>query len=300
MDKSKILITGGTGMVGHALQKIIPDATYISSKDYDLTNEHHVKTLMQESSWNVVIHLAAKVGGIIDNMTKQSDYFEENVLMNTNLVKWARQTNVKQFIGVLSTCIYPDIVDSYPMNESVLHLGPPTPTNFSYGYAKRCLAVQIDACNTQYGTKFQYLTPCNMYGPNDKIGSRSHFVSALLNKIKQAEKDGVDYIKLFGTGKPLRQFMHSDDFAKIIKLCIDNNVYESFNVATPENLSINDIATLALEVTNNRHMKIEYDHTKPVGQYRKDVCIDKMYSLFPKIELKSLNQGLKETYDQIS
>ena len=295
-----ILVTGGTGMVGKALQKIIPNATYVSSKDYDLTDELAVKTLMQNTSWDVVVHLAAKVGGIIDNMNNQCDYFEDNIQMNTNLVKWARKTGVKQFIGVLSTCIYPDTSDSYPMKEEDLHKGPPTITNFSYGYAKRCLAVQIDASNMQHGTNFQYLTPCNMYGPGDKIGGKSHFISALLSKIKDAENSGSDHIKLFGTGQPLRQFLHSEDFAKIIKFCIDNNIYESFNVATSENLSINDTALLALDATGNKHIKVKYDTSKPDGQYRKDVCIDRMNTLFPNIKLKSLKQGLKETYDQIS
>jgi GDP-L-fucose synthase len=219
----KILITGGSGMVGKSLKKLLPSATYLSSSDCDLTNESEVISLMTNTKFDVVIHLAAKVGGIIDNINKPDDYFTDNIQMNTNIVKWSRITGVNRFIGILSTCIYPDKVDTYPMTEDMLHQGPPTPTNFSYGYAKRCLAVHIDASNTQYGTKYQYLTPCNLYGENDKFGENSHFVAALVKKIVKMEQDGGKTLGLFGTGKPLRQFMHSDDLANIIKYCIDND-----------------------------------------------------------------------------
>ena len=186
----KILVTGGSGMVGKSLKKILPEATYLSSKECDLKNEEEVKSLMNNNEFDTVIHLAAKVGGIIDNINKPDDYFVDNIQMNTNIVKWSRITGVKRFIGILSTCIYPDKVISYPMTEDMLHQGPPTPTNFSYGYAKRCLAVQIDACNKQYGTKYQYLTPCNLYGENDKFGDNSHFIAVLVKKIIKMEKDG--------------------------------------------------------------------------------------------------------------
>ena len=115
-------------------------------------------------------------------------------MMNTLLVDYAYKFKVSRFIGILSTCIYPDKTDLYPMTEDALHIGPPTPTNFSYGYAKRCLAVHIDACNKQYGTKYQYLTPCNLYGEHDKFGENSHFVAALIKKIHEAKVAGEDKI----------------------------------------------------------------------------------------------------------
>lgn len=296
----KILVTGGSGMVGKSLKKILPDATYLSSSDCDLTKEDKVLSLMTNVKFDVVIHLAAKVGGIIDNISKPDDYFVDNIQMNTNIVKWSRITGVKRFIGILSTCIYPDKVSNYPMTEDMLHQGPPTPTNFSYGYAKRCLAVQIDACNTQYGTKYQYLTPCNLYGENDKFGENSHFIAALVKKIVKMEKDGDSTLELFGTGKPLRQFMYSDDLAWVIKECLDKDIYESFNVSTEENLSIREMAEIALNSCGLKNYKINFDPTKPDGQYRKDVSIEKLKGLLPKFKTLHLGEGIKKVYDKIS
>jgi len=297
---SKILVTGGSGMVGKSLKKLLPNATYLSSKECDLKNEEEVKSLMNNNEFDAVIHLAAKVGGIIDNINKPDDYFVDNIQMNTNIVKWSRITGVKRFIGILSTCIYPDKVITYPMTEDMLHQGPPTPTNFSYGYAKRCLAVQIDACNKQYGTKYQYLTPCNLYGENDKFGDNSHFIAALVKKIVKMEKDGSSTLELFGTGKPLRQFMHSDDLAWVIKECLDKNIYESFNVATEENLSIREMVDIALKSCNLKNTQLAFDKTKPDGQYRKDVSIEKLKGLLPNFKTLPLNKGIKKVYDKIS
>jgi GDP-L-fucose synthase len=292
----RIVVTGGSGMVGRSLKKILPEAIYLSSKDYDLTSERGVAQMYNDLKPTAVIHLAAKVGGIIDNINKPGEYFTDNVLMNTLLVEYARYYNVERFIGILSTCIYPDKVDNYPMAEEMLHLGPPTPTNFSYGYAKRSLAVQIDAYNKQYGTKYQYLTPCNLYGEYDKFGENSHFVAALIKKIHEAKMYGDDKITLFGTGTPLRQFMHSDDLAKVIKRCIDEDVYDSFNVATDENVSIDEIARIALRACDANNLKIEYDSTKPDGQFRKDVSTEKMKQVFPDFKPTKLYHGISSTY----
>jgi GDP-L-fucose synthase len=295
MNKN-IVCTGGSGMVGKSLKKIMPGAIYLSSKDYDLTSERGVAQMYHDLKPSVVIHLAAKVGGIVDNINKPSEYFTDNTLMNTLLVEYARRYNVDRFIGILSTCIYPDKVDNYPMTEDMLHLGPPTSSNFSYGYSKRSLAVQIDACNQQYGTKYQYLTPCNLYGEHDKFGDNSHFVAALIKKIHSAKNLGHDKITLFGTGTPLRQFMHSDNLAEVIKMCIDENVYESFNVATEQNVSINEIAQIAIDACNANHLKIEYDSSKPDGQFRKDVSTEKIKKIFPNFKTIPLYDGIKKSY----
>jgi GDP-L-fucose synthase len=216
-----------------------------------------------------------------DDFLSSSRYFIENIQMNTNILKWSRLTGVKRFIGVLSTCIYPDVVDEYPMTENMLHKGPPTPTNFSYGYAKRCLSVHIDACNKQYDTNYQYLIPCNLYGENDKFGENSHFIAALVKKIFDAKQNNEKSITLFGDGSPLRQFMFADDFAKIIHHVIDNEIYDSFNVAGNENLSIKEMANIVLNSCDAEHLDIIWDLSKPNGQHRKDVSIEKMLRIFP-------------------
>lgn len=299
-NKEIILVTGGSGMVGKSLFKLQPNYIYISSKDYDLTNENDVKDMFEKYKPTKVVHLAAKVGGIIDNIKKPHEYFIENIKMNTNMVEYSHKFGVKQFIGILSTCIYPDYVERYPMTEDDLHLGPPTITNFSYGYSKRCLAVQIDSLNKQYGTKYQYLTPCNLYGEYDKMGENSHFVAALLEKIIQANTSSQNEITLFGSGNPLRQFMYSDDLAWVINECLNNDIYESFNVASKENLSIKEMAEKTLKVLDLEHIIIKFDTTKPDGQYRKDVSIDKLNNLLPNFNPLPFEKGIKQVYDKIS
>ena len=300
MNPEEILITGGSGMVGNSLKKLLPTAIYISSKDYDLTDETAVKEMFAKFKPKKVVHLAAKVGGIIDNIEHPHDYFIDNIKMNTLMVEYSFKNKVTQFIGMLSTCIYPDTVKNYPMVEEDLHQGPPTATNLSYGYSKRALAVQIDALNAQYGTQYQYLIPCNLYGENDKTGHNSHFIAALLQKIIQCVKDNNSEITLFGTGNPLRQFMHSDDLAWIIYGCLNKEIYESFNVATKQNLSIKEMASIALKVLNLEHINVTFDTTKPDGQFRKDVSIDKLNKLLPNFNPLTLEKGIKVVYDKIS
>jgi GDP-L-fucose synthase len=293
----KILVTGGSGLVGKYLKKILPNAIYVSSKDYDLTIQDEVKKMYEQHKPDCVVHLAARVGGIFDNIHHPFEYFDQNILMNTFMVKYAQQYGVKKFIGILSSCIFPDVVETYPMKEEDLHLGPPTRTNFSYGMAKRALAVQIESCNEEYGTEYIYMSPCNLYGESDKDDeNKSHFVTALIKKIYLANLNGDDHIMLYGDGTPLRQFMHASDVAKIIKIVIDEDIKESFNLATKENISINDIAEIALKSTNSQHLKIKYDKTKPNGQMRKDLSIEKFERLVPDYNFINLEDGIKEYY----
>jgi GDP-L-fucose synthase len=253
---SNIVVTGGSGLVGKYLKKYLPEAIYLSSKDFDLTTEVGVRNMYLKYKPDIVIHLAAKVGGIIDNINKPAEYYTENVMMNTLLVDYAYKMKVKRFIGILSTCIFPDVMDTYPMKEEDLHLGPPTLTNFSYGYAKRSLSVQIDAYNKQYNTKYQYLTPCNLYGVGDKDHeSNSHFITALVKKIFDAKQNGEKSITLFGDGSPLRQFMFAGDFAKIIYHVVSNEIYDSFNVAGNENLTIKQMAEISINSCESNNLE---------------------------------------------
>jgi GDP-L-fucose synthase len=293
----KIVVTGGSGLVGTSLKKYLPNAIYLSSKDFDLTTEYGVKSMYLEHNPDIVVHLAAKVGGIIDNINKPAEYFTENILMNTLLVEHAYRSGVKRFIGVLSTCAYPDVVENYPMKEHDLYLGPPSPTNFSYGYAKRSLAVQIDAYNKQYGTKYQYLIPCNLYGEYDKYGDNSHFIAALIKKIYIAKINNHDNIILFGDGTPLRQFIHSDDLAYIIYYCLKNNIYDSMNVATSENFSILEMAKIALQACDANELDIKFDTSKPKGQHRKDVSTELLKEKIPSFDPIKLKEGIKKTYE---
>lgn len=289
----KVLVTGGSGMVGKSLRVVRPNWTYVSSTDYDLTKESDVKDMFNTIQPDIVIHLAARVGGIIDNIKYPAEYFDQNVLMNTMMLRYSHLNNVHRFIGILSTCIYPDVVETYPMTEDMLHIGPPTATNFSYGYAKRSLAVQIDAYNKQYNTKYQYLVPCNLYGEHDKYGDNSHFIAALIKKIHNAGENKT--VTLFGTGNPLRQFMHSDDLANVIIKCIDENIYENMNVATKENLSIRQMAEIA-RLAMNSDVEFVFDSSKPDGQFRKDVSVSLLEKTISDWKPLGLEDGIRKTY----
>ncbi len=297
MKENRILVTGGSGLVGGALKKIMPEAVYVSSKDYNLIQQKDIEKMYKEISPNHVVHLAARVGGIFDNINHPAEYFDENIIMNTFMLRYAYEYGVERFLGILSSCIFPDVVENYPMDETDLHLGPPTKTNFSYGMSKRALAVQIDAYNAQYNIKYNYITPCNLFGESDKDDEeKSHFVTALIKKIYEANKTKSSKIVLYGDGTPLRQFMYVKDIASIIKIIIQNDITESFNVATEENISIKNIAKIALKATGSEHLRVEFDITKPNGQFRKDLSINKLKKLIPNFEFTRLENGIKEYY----
>ncbi|HVE58154.1 MAG TPA: NAD-dependent epimerase/dehydratase family protein [Pyrinomonadaceae bacterium] len=292
----KILVTGGSGLVGRHLKEILPEANYISSKDYDLRSEADVKKLC-EQGWDHIVHLAARVGGIIENINFPAEFIEQNLLMNTLLLKYARLNEVPRLTAILSTCIYPDVYEHYPLKEVDLHKGEPQKTNFAYAIAKRSLAVQIDAYNKQYQTKYNYLIPCNLFGEYDKVDEkRSHYLTALLGKIIKAEREGKTEINLLGTGKPLRQFMYGGDLARTIKHCIDNDINESFNVAVSENRSIREIAEIALKACEHEDFELVFDQTSPDGQFRKDVSNARMRSFLPDFQFTPLQDGIKKVY----
>ena len=292
-----ILVTGGSGLVGKHLEDILPDAVYISSKDFDLTDINRVDSMLDFFRPKIVVHLAARVGGIVDNINRPVDYLEENILMNTNILKKCHEFNVERVISILSTCIYPDKVDRYPMLEEDLFNGPPTPTNFSYGFAKRCMAAHIDSYVKQYDKKWCYLIPCNLYGEYDKYEEHhSHFVSALIKKIYEANGE----IELWGTGKPLRQFMYGGDLARIIKYMIDNDIVDNFNVSPKEVYSIDEIANIAKKACKKDKIAVNYDNTKPDGQYRKDVDSSKLLSVLKDFKFTPLEEGISKVYDNFS
>ena len=294
---NKILVTGGSGLVGKYLKKILPQAKYISSKDYDLTSENDVKKLFKSAKYTTIIHLAARVGGIHHNIQEPIKYFEENILMNTLLIKYSYKNKVKNFLGVLSSCIYPDNIKKYPIKENLLFSGAPHESLFPYSYAKRCMAVQIDSYNQKFNTKYNYIIPCNLYGEFDKFDPiQGHFVGALINKILIAKKNKKKHIKLFGDGTPKRQFMHAKDLAEIIKMIISKKINKSFNVATNENYSVKKIAKIALKACDFDEAKIIFDKSMPNGQMRKDIDIKKLKKFSSKFRPILLKDGIREIY----
>ena len=294
----KIVVTGGSGLLGSYLQHEM-DAVYLNSSQYDLTFEGDVHEMYRDHRPDVVVHLAAKAGGMFDNIERPFYFLEENVLMNTQMVKLAREYGVKKFIGTLSTCIYPDVVDHYPLVESDLHSGIPHQNHIGYAYAKRLHGVHLDIAKRQ-GLDYSYIIPSNLYGIYETGDiTRKHFLGAILDKIKHANETGSDYITVLGTGAPLRQFTYAKDVAKVIKLIVENGVSDNMNIGTPENLSILDMTMIALEATDSTHLKIELDTTKDDGQYRKDVDCAVLKKNFPDFEFTKLVDGIREVYNEL-
>ncbi len=247
-----------------------------------------------------VIHLAARVGGIKDNMDHPADFIYLNVMMNTNVVHYAYKYKVKKLIGILSNCAYPDVSKSYPLKEEQLYDGPPQSTNFAYAYSKRVLGVQIDSYRKQYGCNFFYVIPCNLYGLHDNFDEKqSHFVPALIRKIQEAKINNKKTITLLGTGKPLRQYLFSKDLAKILLILLEKYDGEGpINIAPKnENPSISEIAKIALKATDSTDINIEFDNSYPDGQYQKDLSIKRLNGIIGDFKFTPLSEGIKKTYE---
>jgi GDP-L-fucose synthase len=297
----KLLVTGGSGMLGKHLKEVFPSAYFPNRNEMNLLDYESINTIIYHYQPTHIIHAAAKVGGIMDNINKPCDFLEENLLINTNIIRASRKNNVSRLICVLSTCIFPDTSSVYPMNESMLFDSSPTPTNFAYGYAKRCAAIQIDSSNKQYNTKYNYIIPCNLYSEYDAVlhPNKMHFITALLEKIRIAEINNIDHIDLLGSGKPLRQFMYAGDLAKIIKYMLDNNIYENFCVAPDNhNYTIEYMARTILDILGKSQIKIQYDSSKPDGQYRKDVSNELMKKFIPDFKFSTFQETIPRIYNR--
>jgi len=290
-----ILVTGGSGLIGTYLKNEIPEAIYVCSKDYDLTNQIEVESMFIKYKPDIVIHLAAKVGGIMDNINHPVTHLDDNLLMNTLVLKYAHKYEVSRFISILSCTMYAKEYSGLPFKEESIHEGTPHESIFSYATVKRVMATQIDNYNKEYGTKYNYLIPCNLYGPKDKDDK---IIPVMINKIIEA-KNSKDFITLFGDGTPVRQFMHSKDVAKIIKKVIDENIFESFNIAPDDSFTIDEVARIVLDVADANHLEIKYDETKPNGQIKRDIDVTRFKKIIPDYDFISLRDGIKDCFNTI-
>lgn len=297
----RILITGGTGMVGSAFSRIEThhELNLVGSKDYDLRIPKHAEAMMFNYLPDAVIHLAAKVGGVSSNLNNMSDYFSDNMKINMNVLNEAKNLSVKKVVSLLSTCVYPDKA-VYPLTEEQIHNGEPHYTNFGYAYAKRMLDVQSRAIREQYGLNYITAIPNNLYGPHDNFDlENSHVIPALIRKLYMAKPGNP--AELWGTGDPLREFTCSDDIAKILLLLVDNYDDPSpINIGSTEQISIKKLAYIIskkLSSTNYISNYIKWDTTKPEGQFRKPSSNLKFRKLFPDFEYTDLDEGINQTIE---
>ena len=291
--KNKILITGGNGLVGSEFkgdQYFKP-----SSKEYDLTDRDQTYRLMLKE-FDGIIHCAAKVGGLGSNMNYKGEFFYNNIMMNTNVIEGARLSKVKNLVAFLSTCVFPDNVD-YPLTEKKIHLGPPHFSNDAYAYAKRMADVQIRAYKEQYGLNYKTVIPSNIYGPNDNYDLvNGHVLPSLIHKCYLARENKTP-LTIWGSGKPLREFIFSQDVAKLTEWVLYNyNENEPIILSTSEEVSINDVVGIIVELMNFKGDVI-FDSSKPDGQFRKPSDNSKIKNYLPEFKFTPLYDGLKETIE---
>lgn len=288
------LITGGNGLVG---SEFIGDKyVKVSSRDCDLKDPEETDQFFCQYRPSAVIHCAAKVGGVLSNMNNKGSFFYENILINTNVIHTAYKYNVKRLIGFLSTCIFPDSI-YYPLTEKKIHLGPPHHSNDSYAYAKRMMDIQIRAYNEQYGLNYTSVVPCNIYGPNDNYDlENGHVIPSLIHRGYLAKKNETDWV-VWGSGKPLREFIFSKDVARLTEIIL-NKYFESEPIilTSAYEVSIKDVVNLIAKALKFRG-KIIWDESKPDGQLRKPSDNSKLKLIAPDFKYTPLERGIEETVD---
>jgi len=287
---TKVLVTGGYGMVGSAMESQIK----LSRETCDLTNPKQTEKLFQLIKPDGVIHCAGKVGGIGGNSNYKGEYFYDNLMINTNVIEAARKAGVKNLVAFLSTCVFPDKV-KYPLTVDQIQLGEPHESNYPYAYAKRMADVQIRAYREQYGINYTSIIPSNIYGPNDNFNlDHGHVMPMLIHKLYLAKKNKTDFT-VWGSGKPLREFIYSKDIAKIAEWALFNyEGTEPLIVSGDEEISIKDLVGLLVDEFKFKG-KVIFDKTKPDGQLRKPSDNSKIKELMPDFEYTPFEQGIKET-----
>lgn len=306
MNQQTVLITGGTGLVGKGIETISKQQKYenykfifLSSKDCDLSNYDKTNDLFEKIKPTFVIHLAANVGGLFKNMNYKVQMFEDNIMINMNVLKCCHKFNVKKVVSCLSTCIFPDKT-TYPINETMLHNGPPHTSNDAYAYAKRMIEVQSKAYNEQYGNnKFVCVIPTNIYGPHDNFNLEDgHVIPSLIHKCYLAKKNGIPFI-VSGTGKPLRQFIYSEDLAELMLWTLENyNDTESIILSVNESNEVS-IEEIAREIARNYDYEhnLVFDTSRPDGQYKKTADNNKLCKLYGEYQFVDIRIGIKKSVE---
>jgi GDP-L-fucose synthase len=299
----KILITGGAGFLGsHVIDNLLEqrdanrDQLIVPrSREVDLRNFEHCRQITKDAE--VVIHLAAKVGGIGYNQKYPGSLFYDNAIMGLNMIESARQSGVKKFVQVGTVCAYPKYA-KVPFKEQDLWNGYPEETNAPYGIAKKSLLVMAQSYRQQYGMNIIYLLPVNLYGPRDNFNlESSHVIPALIRKFVQAENAKESKVTVWGTGKASREFLYVEDAAEAIILATERyNKADPVNIGTGREVTISTLVTIiGREVGFNG--KIEWDKTKPDGQPRRRLDTTKAKTEFGFTAKTDLEFGLRQTID---
>lgn len=305
-----VMVTGGAGMLGYGMQRVVAEDRpaglafcFVDIDDADLCDKQATRNLFEKLRPDGVVHLAADVGGLYKNVAQGVEMFENNLLMNMHVMQCCREFGVSKLVSCLSTCVFPEqtLCDhiSLPIDETVVHMGPPHPSNEGYAYAKRMVDVQSRYYRKQYGCNFVSLAPTNIFGPNDNYSpEHSHVIPALIRKCDAAIADGTDFV-VWGSGKPLRQFIYSLDLARLFIWAYLNYDEPDPLILAPEAEQEVSIATIAQHVAN------AFCYTKPIvfdraysdGQYKRTVTNAKLMARNPSFRFTPLKEAIKASVE---
>jgi GDP-L-fucose synthase len=298
----RVVVTGGSGFLGRALcaklrargaeQLVTP-----SSVEYDLRRRDDVERLFADAQPDLVVHLAARVGGIGANQARPADLYLDNLLMGTYVIEQARHSGTAKTVVIGTICSYPKHTP-VPFSETSLWQGYPEETNAPYGVAKLAQLVQAQANRAQYGQNVVYLMPTNLYGPGDKFHPAvSHVIPALIKKCVEAREQGLGHIEVWGTGAATREFLYVDDAAEGIALAAEHyDGADPVNLGADHELPIRDLVELIAEATGFEG-EIRWDTSKPDGQPRRRVDASRAADRFGFKPETSFATGLRATVD---
>eukprot|EP00003_Mantamonas_plastica_P004623 TRINITY_DN1365_c0_g1_i1.p1 TRINITY_DN1365_c0_g1~~TRINITY_DN1365_c0_g1_i1.p1 ORF type:complete len:323 (+),score=101.42 TRINITY_DN1365_c0_g1_i1:1-969(+) len=299
-----VMVTGGSGLVGKAIEAMKEkDETmaswnwvFLRSKDGDLRDRDATEALFKQHQPTHIIHLAATVGGLFANMVQQVEFFRENSAINDNILSLSHAYGVQKVVSCLSTCIFPAEIE-FPIKETDVHNGPPHDSNYGYAFAKRMLEVETRAYQEEYGCKFTTVIPTNVYGPHDNFDpEKSHVIPGLLHKCYLAKHQDKDFV-MYGTGKPLRQFIYSEDLAELMLWCLQNYEEKEPIILAPDEedeLSIRQVTESIMKAMGYEG-ELKIDDTKSDGIYKKTASNAKLRSYLPDYKFTEFEEGITKT-----
>ncbi|MDO8516290.1 MAG: GDP-L-fucose synthase [bacterium] len=302
LKNKKILVTGGAGFLGsHIVDRLIArgvpkENIFVPrSHDYDLRTYKDCERVA--SGQDIVIHLAAKVGGIGFNQEKPGELFYDNMVMGAHMIHAAHAAGVKKFVQISTICAYPKFTP-IPFNETELWNGYPEETNAPYGLAKKALLIQAQAYRKQYGANIIYLLPVNLYGPRDNFDPKSsHVIPALIKKVEDAIREKKDVIDVWGTGRATREFLYVEDAAEGIISAVEKyDGEEPVNIGSGMEISIKNLIELICKLMQYKGA-LRWDITKPDGQPRRMLDVSRAEKEFGFKAKISFEEGLKKTID---
>ena len=295
----RVIVTGGAGFLGRSIVTRLRAAgasiAVPRQSEYDLRHESAVARLFAEHPADVVIHLAARVGGIGANQRHPGSFFYDNLAMGLQLMEHARRVGIQKFVAIGTICSYPKYAP-IPFREDALWEGYPEETNAPYGLAKKMLLVQSQAYRQEYAFNSIFLMPVNLYGPGDNFNpDSSHVIPALIKKCCEAVETGVDSIDVWGTGAASREFLHVDDAARAIVLAAEHyDRSDPVNIGAGFEITIRSLVEKIAALSGFRG-EIRWDHTKPDGQPRRSVDTRRAEERFGFRSEISFDEGLKQT-----